>query len=252
MDPAALMRQAQAMGGGGQQGAPGMNPLHQQQNYGGTPRTPQQSQQYGNMNAYQQQPGGTPSYPPQQQQTPSAMDPQQQRFNLSNVNLQGLTPEKFHALPPQQQQMLRMALQQKQQQQQALGMGYPSSSMAGGAGGVPSPAMNGSPSPMGGAGSPVGGGGGGAPGAYPYSGARPPSQGHPPSTPQGGQQHGQQQGQQPQQGAQAASFLKTLTDFYAKRGQPFPGVPSIEGRSVDLSTLYQRESHLIDSQRIYR
>ncbi|ORY73412.1 hypothetical protein BCR35DRAFT_354100 [Leucosporidium creatinivorum] len=236
MDPAALMRQAQ-----GQQGAlPGTpqhnNPLHQQQQYqqnlGAAPRTPQQAQQYGNM-AYQQQQqqqqhGGGPSYPPQQQ-TPGAMDPQ--RFNLANVNLSGLTPEKFQALPPQQQQMLRMALQQKQQQ--ALGMGYPSSSMAGGAGGVPSPAMNGSPSPMGGAGSPAGG----ASGAYPYGGARPPSQGHPPSTPQGGQQG--QQGQQPQQGAQAASFLKTLTDFYAKRGQPFPGVPSIEGRPVDLSTLYQ-------------
>lgn len=188
------------------------------------PQTPVQGQQYGGGAPYQGggQPGA-PSYPPQQQQqqqqTPNNMHEAQQAA-LRGMNLQGLTPEKWASLPPQQQQMLRQMLQARQQS--ALGMGYPASP-AGGQGGMP----NGSPTPMGGAGSPVGP----APGGYQQGGARPPSQGQPPNTPQG-------QGQQPSPAT--SGFLKTLSDFYAKRGQPFPGQPVIDGRTVDLSILYQR------------
>ncbi|GAA5856351.1 hypothetical protein JCM8547_000882 [Rhodosporidiobolus lusitaniae] len=34
------------------------------------------------------------------------------------------------------------------------------------------------------------------------------------------------------------AFLKTLSDFYAKKGQPFAGAPMLEGRPVDLAKMF--------------
>lgn len=238
-----LAQQQQSMG---QQGSPGAaSQLAQQQAYlqarqqaggmGGAPSTPAAGQQYGSMGfqGQQQQNGALPAYPPQQ----SSAEASQQALRSMGIDIRGMTPERFSSLPPAQQAVLRQVfMQQKQQQQHALGLGMPGSPAgSAGPGGAGSPTMNGA-SPMGaGAGQTPGGQGG-------FGQVRPPSQGPAPSAPQSGQQPSQQQQQQQTpQGPQAANFVKTLTDFYAKRGQPFPGVPTIDGRQVDLSAVYQRE-----------
>ncbi|GAA5919201.1 hypothetical protein JCM1841_002499 [Sporobolomyces salmonicolor] len=178
---------------------------------------PPSAQQYAI--AQQQQP------PPQQQQRPNpaqTMSNQELSNALRGIDLsQGMTPQRYASLTPHQQLAVREFMvrsrSQQQQQQAQLGLGMPSSPAANALKQQQQQQQqqqqaNGSPAPT-------------AMGQYGRPGAQQP----------GGQAAPAQQ--QPSAPAQA-QFLKTLTDFNAKKGIPFNGPPVIEGRTLDLARFY--------------
>ncbi|GAA5867955.1 hypothetical protein JCM3774_004736 [Rhodotorula dairenensis] len=126
---------------------------------------------------------------------------------LRGVSLQGMTAERFAQLAPHQQAALRelMARQRAQQQQSQSGLGPPGAGPQATPLRAP-PAAAPAPSPL-------------APNRPQGASSAAPAPSAPPSAPQ-------------------LAFLKTLADFYAKRGQPFAGPPTIEGRVLDLARMF--------------
>ncbi|GAA5864988.1 hypothetical protein JCM5296_005758 [Sporobolomyces johnsonii] len=177
---------------------------------------PPSAQQYAAPQQQQQQPQQ------QQQQRPNPTQPmsnQELSSALRGIDLsQGMTPQRYASLTPHQQLAVREFMirsrSQQQQQQAQLGLGMPSSPAANALKlqQQQQQQANGSPAPS-------------ATGQYGRPGAQQP----------GGQAAPAQQ--QPSAPAQA-QFLKTLTDFNAKKGIQFNGPPVIEGRSLDLARFY--------------
>lgn len=175
----------------------------------------------------QRQPGPPPlpgafmtpaAYPQSQPQQPvsatpaaatsaSSMTSQELQEVLRGVALQGMTHERFGSLLPIQQAALReLMARQRAQQQGQLARGAPPA----GPQGTPLRTM---PTNQGANGS----------SAAPNRPAPIPNGTPAPAAPLSGPQ---------------LAFLKTLADFYAKRGQPFAGPPNIEGRVVDLARMF--------------
>ncbi|GAA5981334.1 hypothetical protein JCM10908_004072 [Rhodotorula pacifica] len=162
-------------------------------------------------------PGQTPSQASPSMATPTqrsgtqSMSQQDLQMALRGVSLQGMTAERFAQLAPHQQAALRelMARQRAQQQQQAqIGLGTAAATAPHATPLRPPPAAIPTSTPT----------------AAPNRQPPPPMNTAPPAS-------------APPSGPQLA-FLKTLADFYAKRGQTFTGPPTIEGRVLDLARMF--------------
>ncbi|BGP44557.1 hypothetical protein JCM10450v2_000371 [Rhodotorula kratochvilovae] len=216
------------------------NLAQSQQAYAQQAYQQQQAQAQAQARASQPPPPAQPPHPaqpsaPQQAPSPYAQQPrppgqpqsmQDLQATLRGVNLQGMNTERFQQLTPAQQAAVREFLARSRQAQQAqLGLGMPGAA--------------GSPSAAGSAASPP---------------ARPPTApGQPQAQMNGAQAQVQAQAQRPgpapgtpAQGQgqanaysqQTAVFLKTLAEFYNKKGVAFSGPPVIEGRQIDLARMF--------------
>ncbi|GAA6053456.1 hypothetical protein JCM3770_005174 [Rhodotorula araucariae] len=198
-----------------------------------------QQQAQAQARASQPPPPAQPSYPtqppaPQQAASPYAQPTrpagqpssmQELQAVLRGVNLQGMTSERFAQLTPAQQAAVREFLTRSRQAQQAqLGLGMPGANA-----------------------SPVASGSAPSPAARPSTG-----QGQP------GQSQGQFNGAQSQQQAQRPSpapgtpvqgqagpysqqnavFLKSLAEFYNKKGVAFSGAPIVDGQPLDVARTF--------------
>lgn len=184
-----------------------MQSMQQQQMYQQAQNAQQQSSPFANPSlpaSSQPLPPPTQASPPApaQQRPPGQTMTQQEIQNaLRGVNLNGMTQERFQQLTPVQQTAIRevMMSRSRAQQQASLGLGMP--------GAAATPPRSAQPQP---------------------NGLPTPVAGGTPSTPAG-----------PVPNApQTNVFLKTLTEFFAKRGVPFAGPPVVEGRTIDLARMF--------------
>lgn len=162
-------------------------------------------------NAY---PAPTPSQAPPAMATPTHRSGTQPmsyhdiQAALRGVSFQGMTAEKFAQLPPIQQAAMRELLaRQKAKQDSPPGPGASAATPQAATPLRAPPAAIPAPSPL-----------------MSSSRSQPASTSAPPPS-------------APPNGPQLA-FLKTLADFYAKRGQSFAGPPTIEGRVIDLARMF--------------
>ncbi|BGP04663.1 hypothetical protein NBRC10512_004979 [Rhodotorula toruloides] len=184
-----------------------MQSMQQQQMYQQA-RNAQQQQQQSSPFANPSLPSDSqpPSQPSQASPPPTApqrppgqtMTQQEVQNALRGVNLNGMTQERFQQLTPIQQAAIREVMMSRSRAQQQASLGLGMP----GAGGVATPPR---PAPT-------------QPNGLPT-----PAIGGTPSAPAP---------------PQTNIFLKTLTEFYAKRGVPFAGPPTVEGRTIDLARMF--------------
>ncbi|BGP28735.1 hypothetical protein JCM10296v2_000471 [Rhodotorula toruloides] len=181
-----------------------MQSMQQQQMFQQARNAQQQSSPFANPSLPANfQPPSQPSQaspPPSAQQRPPGQTMTQQEVQnaLRGVNLNGMTQERFQQLTPIQQAAVREVMLSRSHAQQQASLGLGMP----GAGAAATPPR---PAPT-------------QPNGLPT-----PAIGGTPSTPAP---------------PQTNVFLKTLTEFYAKRGVPFAGPPTAEGRTIDLARMF--------------